>query len=194
MNEVQFVELARRCRTGDVVIAFNQRGERVGSGVVVSFVDPAKPLLVFLVEGKVVVEFFQDVFYAASPWIAADSLTVTRPAATPGAPPPDMASAGAAGSDASVPDASTPDADTPDTAAPDASMWAATMAEVFGMPFATDSERFDAYAAGVFGTLRTVSPRVSEWIEEHIANPSESAHVLADRVSIWEGYRDYAFS
>lgn len=174
MNEVQFVELARRCRTGDVVIARNQRGERVGSGVVVSFVDPAKPLLAFLVEGKVVVEFFQDVFYAASPWIAADSLTVARPVAAP---------------DTSASDTPAPDAETPDTAA-----WAATMAEVFGMPFATDSERFDAYAAGVFGTLRTVSPEVYGRLEACIAGPSESAHVLADHVSIWEGYRDYAFS
>lgn len=179
MNEVQFVELARRCRTGDVVIAHNHRGERVGSGVVVSFVDPAKPLLVFLVEGKVVVEFFQDVFYAAAPWIAADHLTVTRPA-----------SAG----DAAGHDAATPDAAAPDASVPDASMWAATMAEVFGMPFATDSERFDAYAAGVFGTPRTVSPEVYGRLEACIADPSESAHVLADRVSIWEGYRDYAFS
>ncbi|MFO8043686.1 MAG: hypothetical protein R6U25_10825, partial [Alkalispirochaeta sp.] len=109
-------------------------------------------------------------------------------AATPDAAAPDAAQ-NVATTDAFAPDAAAPDAATPDTAA-----WAATMAEVFGMPFATDSERFDAYAAGVFGTPRTVSPEVYGRLEACIADPSESAHVLADRVSIWEGYRDYAFS
>ncbi|MFW5828079.1 MAG: hypothetical protein ACOCU4_08300 [Alkalispirochaeta sp.] len=164
MNEIQFVELARRCRTGDIVTAEDGAGKRTGRGVIVSFVDPAKPLLAFVVEGHVVAEFFQDVFYAASPWIAADYITVTRPASLPGT----------------------------ESAHTDA--WAATMSAVFGMPFTTDSERFDAYAAGVFGVPRPVSSAVYRWIESRIVKPADVEELLADRVSIWEGYRNYAFS
>lgn len=164
MNEVQFVELARRCRTGDVVVAEDSAGACTGRGVIVSFVDPAKPLLAFLVEERVVVEFFQDVFYSSSPWIVADRMTVTRPAIAP------------------------------DTESADTDTWPATMSAVFGMPFTTDSERFDAYAAGVFGVPRAVPSSVYCWIENRIAKPPHVDEVLADRVSIWEGYRDYAFS
>ena len=164
MNEIQFVELARQCRTGDVVTAEDGVGNCTGRGVIVSFVDPAKPLLAFVVEGHVVVEFFQDVFYAASPWIAADHMTVTRPARP-------------AGTESSHADA-----------------WAATMSAVFGMPFTTDSERFDAYAAGVFGVPRGVSSAVYRWIESRVIEPADVEELLADRISIWEGYRDYAFS
>jgi hypothetical protein len=84
MNEVDFVQLSRGFETGTPVLFFSD-GERrednfsaalegaVGGGIVLRFVDPAKPLLVYRRRDafSTGVDFFQDVLYAAEPAIQA---------------------------------------------------------------------------------------------------------------------------
>lgn len=55
--------------------------EAVAAGVVLRFVDPAKPLLVYRLRGEAAtgVDFFQDALYAAEPAIEAESFILYAP-------------------------------------------------------------------------------------------------------------------
>ena len=191
MNEIDFVRLARLSTTGDVVLCHTaqapsdesapsfardvERAEAVG--IVIRFVDPAKPLLLFRTRsanetnGAVTVEldFFQDALYAAEPRIAAHRLSVWR---------------------------RTDDTD----GNADVSPWLRRVETIIRHPLGTDTELFDAYAAGALNaTYRDTTPSedsLTDWLANHMKTLSITPQRLSPwrlDVSIWEGHDVYSF-
>ncbi len=194
MNEIDFVGLARRCITGDVVLchteeatvrqpnpSFAQAAEEAeAAGIVIRFVDPAKPLLLFRTRSAgdaqmsatavtVEIDFFQDALYAAAPKIEAERLSIWRHT-------------------------------TDSERATSASQWLHRVAEIVGRPLGTDTELFDAYAAGALSaTYRDAvvsGGSLSDWLSAHmraLSVPSETLAPWRRDLSIWEGHDVYTF-
>lgn len=93
MNEVDFVRLSRGFETGTPVLFFADGGCRkrdfasalktsVAGGIVLRFVDPAKPLILYRRRGDVTtgIDFFQDVLYASEPAIQASHFALWKSA------------------------------------------------------------------------------------------------------------------
>ena len=193
MNEIDFVGLARRSATGDIVLCHGEgatSGEAATSlaaaietaeaaGIVIRFVDPAKPLLLFRTrpdEGArtsrepvaVEIDFFQDALYAAEPRITADRLSIWRR--------------------------------TDGDGAATASAWLRRAEGIVDRPLGTDTELFDAYAAGALNaTYRdtTISGgSLADWIAAHMnalaVEPGMFSPWRLD-LPIWEGHDVYTF-
>ncbi|MFW5695465.1 MAG: hypothetical protein ACOCYB_09860 [Alkalispirochaeta sp.] len=169
MNEVEFVSTVRHCRTGDIATCNGPHG--TVRAIVVSFVDPAKPLLLWSPSpSTAVIEFFQDALYAAEPWIPAERVAVHR--LVDGA----------------------------------RIAWTEVVTRIIGMPFDTDSDRFEAYAAGLFGVAHEVDPdehtritSAAESLDRRRAgavSPREDESpwiTVLPESAVWEGHRRYAF-
>lgn len=79
MNEVEFVATARTLVSGDVVLFDSTDAQPpVAVGIVLRFVDPAKPLLVYRSGGTTGIDFFQDTIYASTPPIVAQRCAIYR--------------------------------------------------------------------------------------------------------------------
>lgn len=79
MNEVEFVATARTLVSGDVVLFDSTDAQPpVAVGIVLRFVDPAKPLLVYRSGGTTGIDFFQDTIYASTPPIVAARCAIYR--------------------------------------------------------------------------------------------------------------------
>jgi hypothetical protein len=229
MNEIDFVRLARTLSTGDVVlfldvsasgtsgtasrgadhdtkhgggVAFEPAAPEVrAAGIVLTFVDPAKPLLVFYPAGSrdgggssadaaFGIDFFQDVLYAAEPSISAESFAVWRPA-------PDAAGAGEANRGASE-------------VSRGRDVWRSGVAAAIGMPLSTETERFDAYSSGSLSGIYpdpflssaaasepTQDGDLGAWVDAHLSVMGVSRADLVATVrpvSVWEEHDVFTFT
>ena len=192
MNEIDFVGLARRSTTGDIVlchageapseestVSFAQAVERAEAvGIVIRFVDPAKPLLLFRTrsdadentdQATVEIDFFQDALYAAEPRITAQRLSIWRRTAET-------------------------------DAAANHAAWLGRVEAIVGRPLGTDSALFDAYAAGALNTTyrdATVPDgSLADWLAAHMGALAVDPDTLTPwqvDLSIWEGHDVYSF-
>ncbi|MFW6328529.1 MAG: hypothetical protein ACOC28_00420 [Alkalispirochaetaceae bacterium] len=143
MNEVEFRALARGFQTGAAVLFLDRlvehgretegredllRGARqaVAAGVVLRFVDPAKPLLVYRrpKAGTTGIDFFQDVLYAAEPAIRSQAFRLYPPQT---------------------------DGDRTGREADNAESWVRHLEEMVGLPLLGETPMFEAYSKGAFG-------------------------------------------
>lgn len=183
MNEVEFVALSRTLLTGDLVYFYDREplelreplappGPAAGApgvvaaGIVLRFVDPAKPTLVFRnAESRVPglrIDFFQDALYATQPAIRAQWFALHRRDSN--APPQGLRE------------------------------WLSYLEQMIGRPLDGDTPLFEAYAEGLFGR-RYPEPGapvdLSAWVDHHLgllALQLPGCRRTPEHFAVWEGY------
>lgn len=183
MNEIDFVQLSRSFGSGTPVLFFSADEEirrdfetsinrAVAAGIVLRFVDPAKPLLVYrnAYSRATGIDFFQDALYAATPSVPAEQFLLWQIG---------------------------PDG----TGEPELDPWLRYLEALIQRPLRSDTQLFDAYSAGAFGTEyedREWFPEgLNRWVRGHLELLSLRPEVLHPRgklESVWEGHDVYTFN
>lgn len=183
MNEVYFAKLSRTFRTGSVVLFYGDAGSIesttfdadshrvVGAGVVLRFVDPAKPALVYRTAAgadseTTGIEFFQDVLYATDAGVRAESFALWNATEV----------------------------------VPDRERWIDYLEQITGRSLSGDTALFDAYSDGMMGTrYREASysgASLSDWVRHHASLLGYSIDNLSPAGGhlVWEGHDVYTFT
>lgn len=187
MNEIEFVRLSRTLKNHMVVLFFdtgrqspttllNATRSAVGAGLVLRFVDPAKPLLVYRRSGDTAtgVDFFHDVLYATTPALAATTFDVwEHDTHTVENHPPSM-------------------------------RWRRHLEEMLNQPLDGDTALFEAYREGRFGSeYREPGPAhqdrftLETWLDAHLDLVGFSAGRMTRVLSncnVWEDHDVYRFA
>lgn len=182
MNEVEFVALSRTLLTGDVVYFCDREppgapGKQplrpaagasgvVAAGIVLRFVDPAKPTLVFRkAESRLPglrIDFFQDALYGTQPAIRAEWFVLHRRDSN--ARPQGLGE------------------------------WLGYLEQMIGRPLDGDTPLFEAYAEGFFGRSyhEPGAPvDLSAWVDHHLGLLALQLPVRRrppEHFAVWEGH------